>query len=129
MVRAQLRVHVRKPRHGVTRLNFNKEAIRRRMWQLIVDAYVYLDSYRPGAISKFGFSDAAPVAANPQLIICRLRCDGTSGPWLLRGAGHPELRSAAAVRRALCRRRVARVPEFNGYGYDHCQALQEQPVD
>ena len=68
-----------------TRLNFNKEVDRRRMWQLIKDAHVYIDSYRPGAISKFGFTDNAMVDANPQLIICRLRCYGTTGPW----AGKP----------------------------------------
>ena len=64
-----------------TRLNFNKAADRRRMWPLIADAHVYLDSYRPGAISKFGFTDDAMVEVNPQLIICHLRCYGTTGPW------------------------------------------------
>src|ERR1700759_4587779 len=57
-----------------TRLNLHKDVDRERMWQLIKDAHVYLDSYRPGAISKFGFTDEKMIEANPQLILCRLRC-------------------------------------------------------
>lgn len=64
-----------------TRLNFQKESDRQQMWRLIADADVWIDSYRDGAMHKFGFTDDKMLQANPSLIISHVRLYGTSGPW------------------------------------------------
>lgn len=64
-----------------TRLNFHKESDRRQVWGLIADADVWIDSYREGALHKFGFTDDKMLLANPSLIISHVRLYGTSGPW------------------------------------------------
>ena len=64
-----------------TRLNFHKEADKARMWELIKDADVWVDSYREGGLSKFGFTDEEMLAVNPGLIITHVRCYGIEGPW------------------------------------------------
>lgn len=68
-----------------TRLNLNKDADRERLKKLVRDAHVWIDSHRPAAISKFGFGDKDLQSLNPGLIICQVRCYGTTGPW----AGKP----------------------------------------
>ncbi|KAF9895242.1 hypothetical protein FE257_000144 [Aspergillus nanangensis] len=64
-----------------TRLSLNKDSDRQRLWTLIRDAHVWIDSYREGAIRKFGYSDTAMHNVNPGLIITHIRCYGSSGPW------------------------------------------------
>lgn len=64
-----------------TRLNLHKEADRERLKKLVQDAHVWVDSHRPAAISKFGFGDHYLQSLNTGLIICRVRCYGTTGPW------------------------------------------------
>lgn len=64
-----------------TRLNFHKESDRGRMWELIRDADVWVDSYREGGLSKFGFTDEEMHKSNPGLIITHVRCYGIEGPW------------------------------------------------
>lgn len=64
-----------------TRMNFNREGDRKRMWDLIREADVWIDSYREGALSKFGFTDTSLHQANASLIISHVRCYGSSGPW------------------------------------------------
>lgn len=64
-----------------TRLNLHKDADRERLKNLVQDAHVWVDSYRPASISKFGFGDQDLQGLNPGLIICRVRCYGTKGPW------------------------------------------------
>ncbi|KAK5414659.1 hypothetical protein LTR06_004474 [Exophiala xenobiotica] len=64
-----------------TRLNLHKSSDRERLRTLVKEAHVWLDSYRPNAISKFGFGDDEIRTLNPSMIVCRLRCYGTSGPW------------------------------------------------
>jgi hypothetical protein len=63
------------------RLNFHKESDKARMWELIRDADVWVDSYREGGLSKFGFTDESLHAANGSLIIAHVRCYGIEGPW------------------------------------------------
>lgn len=64
-----------------TRLNLHKASDCKRLKKLVQDAHVWVDSYRPEAISKFGFGDEELQKLNRGLIICRVRCYGTSGPW------------------------------------------------
>ncbi|KUL82854.1 hypothetical protein ZTR_09209 [Talaromyces verruculosus] len=64
-----------------TRLNLHKNSDRQRLQTLISEAHVWIDSYREGAIAKFGFSDQQIREINPGMIITHVRCYGTSGPW------------------------------------------------
>ncbi|CAK1361730.1 hypothetical protein CB0940_02933 [Cercospora beticola] len=66
---------------STTRLSLHKEADRARLRTLVKDAHVWIDSYRPDAIAKFGFSNSDLHHINHSLIICRVTCYGTSGPW------------------------------------------------
>jgi hypothetical protein len=64
-----------------TRLNLHQAADRDRLWKLVKDAHVWIDSYREGGLGKFGFDEAGLRTANPGLIVSRVRCYGTSGPF------------------------------------------------
>lgn len=64
-----------------TRLNLHKDSDKKRMWKLVKDADVWVDSYREGGLSRFGFDDRGMHAVNDGLIICHVRCYGSSGPW------------------------------------------------
>jgi hypothetical protein len=64
-----------------TRLNLHQAADKERLWKLVKDAHVWIDSYREGGLGKFGFDEAGLRNANPGLIISRVRCYGTAGPW------------------------------------------------
>jgi hypothetical protein len=64
-----------------SRLNLHKEADKQRLWKLVRDGHAWVDSYREGGLSKFGFDDDAMLKANPELIITHIRCYGTTGPW------------------------------------------------
>ena len=83
------------------RLNFHKAADIEHMWVLIKDADVWIDSYRDGALSKFGFDDARMHDVNPSLIISHVRCFGTGGPWANR-AGFDMQGSAASGLMSYC---------------------------
>lgn len=64
-----------------TRLDLNKDTDCSQAWKLVQEADVWIDSYRDGALSKFGFTDKKLHEANPSLIISHVRLYGTSGPW------------------------------------------------
>ncbi|OAP63381.1 hypothetical protein AYL99_02608 [Fonsecaea erecta] len=62
-------------------LNLHKPADRERLATLVKDAHVWVDSYRPNAISKFGFSDNDIRTLNPSIILCHVRACGSTDPW------------------------------------------------
>jgi len=64
-----------------SRLDINKESDRVHMWKLVRDADVWIDSYRDGAMRKFGFTDDKLHEANSSLTISHFRVYGTEGPW------------------------------------------------
>lgn len=64
-----------------SRLNLHKEADRERLSTLVKDAHAWVDSYRDGAISKFGFSDDDSRSLNQSIILCRVRLYENTGPW------------------------------------------------
>lgn len=71
------------------------------MWKLISEADVWIDSYREGALSKFGFTDSKTHEINPSLIISHVRLYGTSGPWANK-PGFDMQGSASSGMMALC---------------------------
>lgn len=84
-----------------TRLDFNKEGDYAHLWKLVQDADVWIDSYRDGALSKFGFTDEKLHAANSSLIISHVRLYGTTGPWASK-PGFDMQGSASSGMMALC---------------------------
>ena len=84
-----------------SRLNFNKADDRSHLWTLIRDADIWIDSYRDGALSKFGFTDDKLHQCNPSLIISHVRLYGTSGPWASK-PGFDMQGSASSGMMALC---------------------------
>lgn len=51
------------------------------MWELIKNARVWVDTYREGGLSKFGFGDEEMYKVNPGLIMTHVRCYGIQAPW------------------------------------------------
>lgn len=84
-----------------SRLNFNRAGDRAHMWKLIAEADVWVDSYRDGALSKFGFTDEKLHECNPSLIVSHVRAYGTSGPWAPK-PGFDMQGSASSGMMALC---------------------------
>lgn len=84
-----------------SRMDFNKDSDRTHIWKLIQDADVWIDSYRDGALSKFGFTDENLHECNPSLIISHVRLYGTRGPWASK-PGFDMQGSASSGMMALC---------------------------
>ncbi|KAF2174289.1 hypothetical protein M409DRAFT_16552 [Zasmidium cellare ATCC 36951] len=84
-----------------SRLDLNKSSDREHMWELVRDADVWVDSYRGGALSKFGFTDEDLHQANPSLIVSHVRLYGESGPWATK-PGFDMQGSASSGMMALC---------------------------
>lgn len=84
-----------------SRLDLNKEGDRAHMWKLVSEADVWVDSYRDGALKKFGFTDIKLHEANPSLIISHVRVYGTDGPWQSK-PGFDMQGSASSGMMALC---------------------------
>ena len=62
--------------------------------QLARNAHVFIDSYRPGALAKLGFSPLALAHSNPGMIYVAVSCYGHEGPWAKR-RGWEQLAQAA----------------------------------
>lgn len=84
-----------------SRLNLHKETDQEHLWSLVRDTDVWIDSYRDGGLSKFGFSNAKLHEANPNLIISNVRVYGNTGPWASR-PGFDMQGSAVSGMMALC---------------------------
>lgn len=53
-------------------------------WRLIKEADVFIESYRLNSLAKFGITNEAIVAVNPNIVICKTKCYGVVGPWATR---------------------------------------------
>ncbi|KPI38406.1 Acetyl-CoA:oxalate CoA-transferase [Cyphellophora attinorum] len=84
-----------------TRLNLNNNSDRARLRTLVQEAHVWIDSFRPGAIAKFGFDDVDIFALNPAMIVSHIRVYGTTGPWA-HTPGFDMQGSASSGMMALC---------------------------
>lgn len=63
------------------RLDLRTRAGRERLWQLVAQADVFLQSYRPGALARQGFSAEELAAARPGIVVAELDAYGWQGPW------------------------------------------------
>lgn len=66
-------------------LNLKTEAGKQALRQLIADADVFVEGFRPGVMARLGFDWAAASAINPRLIYCSISAFGQTGPL----AHHP----------------------------------------
>ncbi|MFD8492062.1 CoA transferase [Amycolatopsis sp. NPDC059657] len=65
-------------------LNLTTEAGRAKLWKMIGRADVLLQSFRPGALPRLGFTPEKLAAVRPGLIIADLSAYGWTGPWARR---------------------------------------------
>lgn len=49
--------------------------------RLVCDGDVFVQSYRPGALARYGLSAEERINLNPQMISVNLNCYGYQGPW------------------------------------------------
>ncbi|MGN6516299.1 MAG: CoA transferase [Rhizomicrobium sp.] len=67
------------------------------MRALVRDAHVFVDSYRPGALSKLGFSPEALAHLSPGIIHVGISCYGSEGPWASRAGWEQLAQSATGI--------------------------------
>ncbi|MCP4301205.1 MAG: CoA transferase [Gammaproteobacteria bacterium] len=71
----------------VCELNLKSESGKQALGELIVDADILLESFRPGVLTRLGFDREQLDRLNPRLIHCALSGYGQNGPYAQR-AGH-----------------------------------------
>ncbi|CAJ2506106.1 Uu.00g002360.m01.CDS01 [Anthostomella pinea] len=68
-----------------TELDFRKEEDRQAMWDLILDADVFVQGYRPGVVEKWGFGADEVIerckGRGRGIVVVRENCYGWHGPW------------------------------------------------
>lgn len=65
-------------------LDLDAAADRARLQQLVGDADVFAQGYRPGALARRGFGAEALAAARPGIVVVSIDCYGCGGPWAAR---------------------------------------------
>lgn len=75
--------HVRDTSHGKRScfLDLRRDDDARRMRDLIAEADVLVDGYRPGRLASLGFDDATLRQLRPDLVHVSVSCFGSGGPW------------------------------------------------
>ncbi|MFZ9813517.1 MAG: CoA transferase, partial [Burkholderiaceae bacterium] len=71
----------------VMRLDLKQAEDRDALWQLLDDADIVLESFRPGVLAKIGFTTTEMRRRNPRIIVASLSGYGQQGP-LSQAAGH-----------------------------------------
>lgn len=66
-------------------LDLKSEEGKARLWQLIEEADVFVEGFRPGVMTRLGFDYAAVSARNPRIIYCSISAFGQTGEM----AHHP----------------------------------------
>jgi alpha-methylacyl-CoA racemase len=69
------------------RLDLQLEADRAQLLELVREADVLIEGFRPGVMDRLGLGWAVLHAANPRLVMCSISGYGQHGPWAGR-AGH-----------------------------------------
>ncbi|MBS0273715.1 MAG: CoA transferase [Proteobacteria bacterium] len=67
------------------------------MRALVRDAHVFIDSYRPGALAKLGFSPQALAELSPGIVHVAICCYGSEGPWANRRGWEQLAQSATGI--------------------------------
>ncbi|MFN0028080.1 MAG: CaiB/BaiF CoA transferase family protein [Acidimicrobiales bacterium] len=77
-------------------IDFKQEAGRELLKELVKDADVVVQNFRPGALERLGIGWDVLSAINPDLIMCSVSGFGTDGPYSHRPAFDPVVQSVAA---------------------------------
>jgi crotonobetainyl-CoA:carnitine CoA-transferase CaiB-like acyl-CoA transferase len=67
------------------RLNLKSEHGKARLWDLIADADIFVEGFRPGVIDRLGFGYQAVSERNPRIVYCSISAFGQAGEM----AHHP----------------------------------------
>jgi len=67
------------------------------MRTLVRGAHVFIDSYRPGAMARLGFSPEALAHLSPGIVHVAISCYGTEGPWAGRRGWEQLAQSASGI--------------------------------
>ena len=70
-------------------MNLRSDEGRAIVEQLVADADVFVQNFRPGVIEKLGLSYEVLGAANPELIYCSISGFGPEGPYAQKSAYDP----------------------------------------
>jgi crotonobetainyl-CoA:carnitine CoA-transferase CaiB-like acyl-CoA transferase len=90
--------HIPDPTHVIVDTAFGKRTAfvdlrsaedRAQLKRLISGADVFVHSWRPGTLDKFGFSPDELIAERPGLIYASVSCYGSDGPWANRAGYDP----------------------------------------
>ncbi|WP_246127823.1 CoA transferase [Amycolatopsis rhizosphaerae] len=65
-------------------LDLRTAAGRDRLWELVAEADVFVQSYRPGALAGLGFTAEKLAQASPGIVLVELDAYGWQGPWARR---------------------------------------------
>ena len=60
-------------------LDLKSEEGKARLWDMIADADVFVEGFRPGVMARLGFDYAAVSARNPAIVYCSISAFGQSG--------------------------------------------------
>jgi crotonobetainyl-CoA:carnitine CoA-transferase CaiB-like acyl-CoA transferase len=60
-------------------LDLKSPAGKARLWDLIADADVFVEGFRPGVMARLGFDYAAVSARNPRIVYCSISAFGQTG--------------------------------------------------
>ncbi|MBV9992835.1 MAG: CoA transferase [Alphaproteobacteria bacterium] len=78
-------------------LDLVKPADAERLRQLVRNAHVFVDSYRPGALAKLGFTPAALAHVARGITYVSVSCYGHDGPWAGRRGWEQLAQSATGI--------------------------------
>lgn len=90
--------HIPDPNHVIVDTGFGKRTafidLRnpddiRQLHAVIAQADVFIHSWRPGTLDRYGLSPEALAQIRPGLIYCAVSCYGSSGPWSSRAGYDP----------------------------------------
>ena len=61
-------------------LDLKSEAGKAKLWQLLADADVLVEGFRPGVVARLGFGYAEVAARHPGIVYCAISAFGQTGP-------------------------------------------------
>jgi crotonobetainyl-CoA:carnitine CoA-transferase CaiB-like acyl-CoA transferase len=78
-------------------LNLDRPEDAEHLRRLVAEADIVIDSWRPGALARRGFSPQDLAAIRPGIIVVSLSAYGSEGPWAARGGYEPIGQAASGL--------------------------------